>query len=110
MAATIEAAPAVTSIDSCDYLLQPHYRFVGQPEITNTGNIDVKVKVDVTWKQVGAKAITRTQYQRINVGETNTVDFDVPASNSQIDQIQAYEGADNCKVVATTVDIFGVAR
>ena len=107
---TPEASPGGDSVDSCDYLLDPHYRFVAQSEITNTGNIDVKAKVVVTWKQVGAKAITRTQFARVNVGQTETVNFDVKATMGQIDQIQAYTGSENCKVTVAMVDVYGVAR
>lgn len=104
------ADPSAESTNSCEYLLDPHYRFVGQAEITNTGNIDLKVEAAVVWKQVGAQAIKKTKSARINVGQTKTVDFDVKATQAQIDQIQAYSGDENCTVTTSMVDTYGAPR
>jgi hypothetical protein len=108
----VEPDPDADYTSVCDYLLgdfsdntRTGYRFVADADITNTGNIGIVVRVNVSWRQIGTNPVKASKTAKIKVGSSKTVHITEPATG---DEILAHQSADSrCKVAVLIVDTFG---
>jgi hypothetical protein len=111
-------SPDGTYEGSCDYELSDDMNnypahagdLNGEVDVTNTGNVGTVEKVTISWPQLGHPPIKLSKTVRVGYGQTKTVPFTRPASGSEIDRLQSYQGShdDNgCKYSATLTDTFG---
>lgn len=108
--------PQARYTSSCDYLLgdfssytRSGFRFIARATVRNTGNIGERVLVRASWVQVGSRDVTRSRTVMVEWSKSRVVNFSVPVGQSNIDEIQADNGLNDCHVKATIVSTFGVA-
>jgi hypothetical protein len=109
--------PDASFSSSCDYVLgnftshtKKGYRFIGQAEIHNTGNISVVADVKARWVQVGSRPISKAKRVTIDWKRSATVNFTVPVGQDEISLHQAYNGDTPCKITVNLVDTVGDAH
>lgn len=116
-ASSVDASPDpnVRYDRSCDYLLGDisgaGYRFIARATLHNTGNVGVRVFVGASWVQVGSADVKRARTVRVPWHSSRVVNFTVPVSQGQIDQLQAgLDAGPVCKVKALIADTFGAVH
>jgi hypothetical protein len=100
---------------TCDYTLvfasEAHTGdLIGQVNLTNTGNIGTVLKVRMSWTQVGYRPITLIKNVKVPYRGHKVVPFHRPASQTEIDRLQAANYGDECSYKATITDTFGTAH
>lgn len=123
-AAATPAAPAPvpspngTAQGACDYTLGNDPAdgtavATGDVDVTNTGNIGTVVKVSITWPQQGYSPLKMTKTVKIPTGGENDVQFHMPLTSTQLDNLQNWQsghsGEDGCTYDATITDTYGAA-
>jgi hypothetical protein len=122
--AVTSAAPApIPSPDgtfqgACDYTLGDNPSggtavATGDVDVTNTGNIGGVFTVSISWPQQGYDPLKMTKTVKIPAGGENDVQFHMPLTGTQLDNLQNYQtGHDfdsGCKYDATITDTYGAA-
>jgi hypothetical protein len=111
----LEPNPDGTFGSSCDYILgdfsentSTGFRFVAGADIENTGNVGIVVDVKATFKQLGGKPIELKKTEKVDFGESKSVQMTKEVGSNEIDLIQAaQDSGDICTVDVEIVDSYG---
>lgn len=108
-------SPDGTFQGACDYTLGSDpvngtAVATGDVTVTNTGNIGTIDKVSISWPQQGYSPLTMTKTVRVPVGGENDVQFHMPLTSTQLDNLQNWQmghTSDGCKYNASIIGTFG---
>jgi hypothetical protein len=104
---------------SCDYTLGSDpvggtAVFVGEIDLTNTGNVGTIVRARITWPQEGYAPIAMKRTMRVPSGQKRAVRFHYHADGNQVDLLQAWQSGhnfkDGCTYRATLTGTYGKPR
>ncbi len=83
----------------------------GDVQVSNTGNIGTIVKVKITWPQQGYAPLAMTKKIRLAAGASQDVQFHMPLTNDQINNLQNWQTGhnyqDGCTYKSTIMSTFG---
>lgn len=108
------AQPDGEFTSQCDYLLgdfsesESGYRFVAGADMENTGNIGLRVQVAASWTLLGADPVTESREVELEVGQSESVQMTVLATQDQIDAHQSANG--DCSVDVSITETFGTVQ
>jgi len=83
-------------------------------DVENTGNVGIVLTVTVTYPQLAHPSIVMTKKVNVPYGQTVTVPFTRPITQSQVSRLQDWQSGhdfdDGCKYKGTIVDTYGPAH
>lgn len=105
---------------ACNYTLSDNFSdanagtATGDIEVTNTGNVGIEVKATITWPQQGYDPLSQTKTVKVPVGGSSDVQFRVPMTMNQVENLQNWQEGhgfkDGCTYSGKIVSTFGVPQ